>query len=551
MTITRPKAASPWRIALHLGIAAALVGGALDLSSPAAQAEDAAATITGGTISWGLKDTFRSYLTGPIAGGVVTATAPAADDGHQTTFANADGTWSTSSASAAAEGSVSFYGHHGSLNFSISKPRVVVSEGTAQLVVNAVSSDAVVLDNLALADLDLSGAVTTSATSITITDAPAKLTEVGRQLFAYQGSMFYAAGEALDSVDAQFSLAPAHTAAAIQVSQTNLREDQSATVTVTGTGFEPSETTAIRPPLAGKPSGVYVVVGKFADNWKPSAGAASSARKALASQTKWAVLADDMETIGGSSAGAIELTNAGTFTTTMTFSKAELDAISGLTEDHTHYGIYTYPAGGAKNTEWELVQPLTFTTAPPTVTTTSVRVSATTYGRSAVATVTVSPRSATGTVTLKAAAREYTRTLSGGKAAFTLPPTLTPGSYLLAASYAGGGIHARSTGTTKLAVSKAHAAVTAKITKKPTSRKSGRIRVTLAGPKAAAKPSGTVTVRFTKGKKSYLVTATVNGSRAISVPKRARGTWTVSVRYSGDSRYGYRGYRTVTKVTIR
>lgn len=551
MTITTPRAASRWHIALHLGLASALVGGALGLATPTAQAEEATTTISNGTISWGVKASFRSYLTGPIAGGSITATDPATDDGTQTTFANANGTWGTATARVATEGSVNFSGHDGALNFTISEPRIVISDSKAQLVVDAVSSDSTVLDDLALADLDLSEAVTTSATAITITDAPATLTEAGGQLFAYQGNAFYSAGQTLDSVDAQFTIAPAHTAAAIQVSQTSIREDQSATVTITGTGFEPSESTATRPPLAGKPSGLYVVVGKFADIWKPSAGAKSSARKALSSQTKWAVLADDMNTIGGSAAGAIELTDAGTFTTTMTFSKAELDTISGLTEDHTQYGIYTYPGGGATNTEWELVQPLTFTAAPPAATTTSVRVSATSYGRPAVATVTVFPSSATGTVTLTAAARKYTRTLSGGKASFALPATLMPGSYPLTASYSGAPIHTTSTGTARLKVSKAQAVVKTKIRKKPTRRNRGKITITLVGPSKAVQPTGTVKLRFTKGKKSYYVKRTVKGSKTFTMRKLTRGTWKVSVRYSGNSRYSVRGYRTVAKVRVK
>lgn len=550
MSITATKTAPRWHSALSLGLASVLAGGALALAAPTAQATDTA-TLTSGTISWGLKSSFRSYLTGAIAGGAITPTAPATDDGTQSTYTNATGSWSDSQSEVSTEGSVAFYGHHGSLNFTIGQPRIVISDSTAQLVVDAVASDATVLDDLALADLDLSEAVTTTATTVTITDAPATLTEAGQALFAYNGNYFYTAGTELDPLDAEFTITAANTAASIQVSKTSISEDETATVTITGSGFEPSQTTATRPPLAGRAGGAYVVVGKFADDWKPSTGATSSARKALASQTKWAVSAEDMDTIGGTAAGAIELTEAGNFTTTMTFSKAELDAISGLTDDHVNYGIYTYPAGGATLAEWELAQPLTFTAAAPAATTTTVKAATTSYGSAPVAAVRVSPSTATGTVSLTGTGKTLTGTLTNGTAKIALPATLTPGTYSLTATYTGSSTHAASTGTTRLTLTKAKPRMTVKVAKKPTSKKKGKVTVTLTGARGAAKPTGKVTLRFKKGKKSYSVTATVKGTKTFTVSKRAKGTWTVSVRYTGNSNYSAIGYVTVTKLKVK
>lgn len=56
-------------------------------------------------------------------------------------------------------------------------------------------------------------------------------------------------------------------------------------------------TNGTRPPLSGSFSGAYVVFGKFATDWKPSAGVPSSARAVIAQ--KWAVPAASMSTIGG------------------------------------------------------------------------------------------------------------------------------------------------------------------------------------------------------------------------------------------------------------
>lgn len=50
--------------------------------------------------------------------------------------------------------------------------------------------------------------------------------------------------------------------ASVIVSKTSVPEGGE-TVTVTGTGFDPSGHTGTRPPFAGQPSGVYVVFGAF------------------------------------------------------------------------------------------------------------------------------------------------------------------------------------------------------------------------------------------------------------------------------------------------
>ena len=77
------------------------------------------------------------------------------------------------------------------------------------------------------------------------------------------------------------------------------------TITVTGSGFVPADgAKGSRPPLAGKFGGAYIVFGTFADNWKPSKNAPSSAR-AAAGETFWGVHADDVALIGGAAAGEI------------------------------------------------------------------------------------------------------------------------------------------------------------------------------------------------------------------------------------------------------
>lgn len=142
----------------------------------------------------------------------------------------------------------------------------------------------------------------------------------------------------------------------VTIPESVLSENGEHEITVSGTGFKDDAVVASRPPLAGKNPGIYVILGKFADEWQPSAGAASTARKSISQY--WAVNAEDMETIGGSARGAIELAADGSFTATFTVSKAQIDDVAGDVEGNV--GIYTYAGGGATHAAWETYQPITF-----------------------------------------------------------------------------------------------------------------------------------------------------------------------------------------------
>ncbi|MFZ4843411.1 HtaA domain-containing protein [Mycetocola saprophilus] len=150
----------------------------------------------------------------------------------------------------------------------------------------------------------------------------------------------------------------------VTVSKTTGLNPAGETITVTGTGFTPTdETVGSRPPLAGKFTGTYVVFGKFADTWQPSAGAPSSAR--VSGATKWAVPAESMQVIGGANAGAIELKPDGSFS-------ADILVKPGFDKEPAtgNFGIYTYAAGGSVEAAFETATPITFAapTASPKVT---------------------------------------------------------------------------------------------------------------------------------------------------------------------------------------
>ncbi|MDR0504257.1 MAG: hypothetical protein LBG70_00390 [Bifidobacteriaceae bacterium] len=145
----------------------------------------------------------------------------------------------------------------------------------------------------------------------------------------------------------------------VAVSQVRLSDNGTTTITVQGSGFDPAAVTGVYPPLAGKSSGVYVAFGRFAENWRPSAGANSAARPTAA--VRWAVLAEFINTVGGTNNGAIELTEDGSFTATFEVSKIAADAAAeakGLVGGN--YGIYTYPGGGAAQPAFETYTAITF-----------------------------------------------------------------------------------------------------------------------------------------------------------------------------------------------
>jgi large repetitive protein len=169
------------------------------VTTPGAQCQ----AIAAGTLSWGVKESFRTYVTGPIAGGTITTSAGVSAGGGQFTWTGGTGTFSPDAGAGEAgfTGQVVFAGHSGQLALTLSNPRVQVVSASAGTLLVDVSSKAltsgVVTETAAVpfAALDLSG-TTVGATSITATGAPAVLTLEGAANFAG----FYPAGTALDAV---------------------------------------------------------------------------------------------------------------------------------------------------------------------------------------------------------------------------------------------------------------------------------------------------------------------------------------------------------------
>ncbi|MFE7132531.1 HtaA domain-containing protein [Streptomyces sp. NPDC057638] len=172
------------------------------------------ATVVDGNLDWGVKKSFRTYVSGPIAQGKVELKGGATASGSGYRFPKGTGTYDTAkkSLSVGFGGSVRFLGHRTQgqyiLDLRLSDLTVKASgtKGTlyADVSTKSKSTGAVKkYDNLALATLKLpSGALTPSGKAVTLKALSATLTADGTK--AFDG--MYKAGEPLDKVTAAASL---------------------------------------------------------------------------------------------------------------------------------------------------------------------------------------------------------------------------------------------------------------------------------------------------------------------------------------------------------
>ncbi|WP_371628970.1 HtaA domain-containing protein [Streptomyces sp. NBC_00341] len=198
----------PFRPARALAVAllAVLLGALL----PATAAQAASRTVQGGRLDWGIKSSFQSYVTGPIAHGSWNLTGGAATvGGSQFRFHSATGSYDPASGAFTAgfSGGVHFTGHKKSdgsneLDLTISRPTVRIQGGGGTLYADMVSKDRgtgrvtsaaqVPLATLGLSGIDMRG----GSTPVALNNVPATLTSEGARSFAG----YYTAGTPLDPV---------------------------------------------------------------------------------------------------------------------------------------------------------------------------------------------------------------------------------------------------------------------------------------------------------------------------------------------------------------
>ncbi|MEV1018854.1 HtaA domain-containing protein [Streptomyces sp. NPDC050264] len=199
-------------------LAVALFTALLGALLPVTGAHAAARTVQGGRLDWGVKSSFQSYITGPIAKGSYSLTGGAATVGaSQFRFHSATGTYdgSTGAFTSSFSGGVHFVGHKKSdgtneLDMTLSRPTVRIAGGSGTLYVDVVSkakgtgavtsSRQVPFATLSLGGIDMKG----DGNAVTLNNLPATLTSQGATSFAG----YYTAGTALDPVSLSADVAP-------------------------------------------------------------------------------------------------------------------------------------------------------------------------------------------------------------------------------------------------------------------------------------------------------------------------------------------------------
>ncbi|RPK65533.1 Htaa [Streptomyces sp. ADI96-02] len=192
--------------ALAVALLAVLVGALL----PAATAHAASRTVQGGRLDWGIKSSFQSYVTGPIANGSWSLTGGAATvGGSQFRFHSATGSYDPATGAFASgfSGGVHFTGHRkadgsNELDLTISRPTVRIEGGSGTVYADMLSkerrtgkvarSSQVPLATLGLSGIDMKG----GSTPVALTDVPTTLTAQGAAAFAG----YYTAGTPLDPI---------------------------------------------------------------------------------------------------------------------------------------------------------------------------------------------------------------------------------------------------------------------------------------------------------------------------------------------------------------
>lgn len=327
------------------------------------------------------------------------------------------------------------------------------------------------------------------------------------------------------------SAADADTVPTVSVSKTAFLPDETAEITVTGTGFNSDLAVGTRPPLLDKNSGVYVILGKFADDWRPSLD--GGGRQVL--QQYWAVPAESMTVIGGPARGAIELSPDGSFSASFEVSKARVDELAEGEDGNV--GIYTYAGGGATVAAYETYTPLTFVPSTTTVTLPKARA----FGQATVATVRVGTEGVAatgGTAELLRGSRVIASgTVTNGTARIAIPGRLATGRpHTFTARYLGDSVVSPSVAVAgaTVRITKAPSRVVAKVAKKRVKRNQ-RVRLTIrvGSPVKGVRPTtGKVRVRM-KGL-NRVVKLRKNGTAAVVLPGRNKvGNFRVVVRYLG------------------
>jgi hypothetical protein len=182
-------------------------------SSPAALLAEGECEVVESEITWGFKESFRSYISGAIALGQWTTSG---DVGYETPdfiFSGGEGTIAPDrrSGRVAFEGELLFEGHGGILRTSLANPSLMLDGHRRATLVFDVTGDTMDMVSVSAEDVEFvtlewsagDESIDAASGEWVITDAAATLTPAGSESFGT-----YSAGEPFDPVDIRLAVTP-------------------------------------------------------------------------------------------------------------------------------------------------------------------------------------------------------------------------------------------------------------------------------------------------------------------------------------------------------
>lgn len=215
--------------------------------------------VTGGELKWGVKEGFRSYISGTIANGSWEVANGASYETPLFGWANPTGEIDavTGEGSVSFTGSIHFTGHDGVLNLEIANPTVEFSgDGTAKLLMDTKSNNAqgeLVVDEQQayLGKIEAIGGVDPASGTIAFDEAPAVLTADGAEAFGG----YYASGDDLDPISLSLQFGPCEGTPAASADSA-----EGASETVTFTADEPASSVPWLPIAIGAVALVIIAI---------------------------------------------------------------------------------------------------------------------------------------------------------------------------------------------------------------------------------------------------------------------------------------------------
>ncbi|MFC5339141.1 HtaA domain-containing protein [Leucobacter denitrificans] len=193
------------------GITAGIIAAGSLLLSPAGPAaahdghdhEVATCAVDSAELRWGVKESFRNYISGSIANGEWITENGVTYETPAFSWANGVGSFASDLSEGSIEftGDIHFTGHNGGLTLDVSNPKIVFTgPDAAQLVLDMGEADEtgnVAYERVVAAKVDLAGYDAGDGSTLTVEEAPVALTAEGADAFNGEYGDYYA-GQELD-----------------------------------------------------------------------------------------------------------------------------------------------------------------------------------------------------------------------------------------------------------------------------------------------------------------------------------------------------------------